>query len=301
MEPGTSITQATSVPAKGPAFRARSITFTIYDMEKLTALRAYAQECEYMRFGHETCPTTGRRHIQGWLQWKNPRQVNVFWRDFGHPHIEVRHGTVEQNNLYCAKENDYEEFGTPPVQGERSDWRRAREQLQQRHSVVDVISDQPHLLPAIRALERYQTLSRQPPNDRDIRCVYIHGSSGCGKSRAVHAAYPNAYWKPAGEWWDGYEGQEVVVLDDYYGDQQYSQLLRVLDRYPLRLPVKGGFVPAEYTTVVITSNATLDEQYQMIQGSRRQPLIRRIHRVIDASNGISPEDITDADQTPRIS
>ena len=33
----------------------------------------------------------------------------------------------------------------------------------------------------------------------------------------------------------------------------YVQLLKVLDRYPLQLPVKGGFVYAQYTTVIITS------------------------------------------------
>jgi len=295
----TVLPMATSVPAKtdghGPKYRTRSIVFTIFDLATLDDLRTYGQnEVEYMRFGIETCPTTGRQHAQGWLQWNNPRSVQQFWKRFNHPHIEPRYGSVDHNQKYTSKDGVWEEFGQPPKQGERIDWTRAREELQQRHSVVEVINNQPHLLPTIRALERYATLSRQPPNDRDIRCIYIHGPSGCGKSRAVHQAYPNAYWKPAGEWWDGYEGQQVVVLDDYYGDQPYSQLLRVLDRYPLRLPVKGGFVPAEYTTVIITSNARPDEQYEGIEGHRRAPLMRRLTRVIDATFGISDKDITNA-------
>lgn len=143
-------------------------------------------------------------------------------------------------------------------------------------------------------MERYATLTRQPPNDRDVRVLYITGRAGCGKTRAIHESFPNAFWKPEGDWWDGYEGQAVVVLDDYYGDLAYKTALRVLDRYPLRLPVKGGFVPAEFTTVVITSNATLDEQYPNIIGTRREALYRRIHRVIQADSGISTEIITDA-------
>lgn len=291
--------QATSVSQQesGPRFRTRSIVFTInrWDQSLVEQLRAYAaSECEYMRFGFEIAPTTGREHIQGWLQWSNPRQVGNFWKKFNHAYVAPRHGTVEDNQRYTAKEGRWEEFGTPPKQGERADWELARSQLANRKSVREVIDAQPHLLPTIRALERYATLSRQPPQDRDVRVLYIHGPAGCGKTRAIHEAYPDAYWKPEGEWWDGYEGQPVVVLDDYYSDIRYQQILRVLDRYPLRLPVKGGFVPAEYTTVLITSNATLDEQYPNQFGPRREALYRRIHCVISATDGINAEHITDA-------
>lgn len=293
-EAGTaSITMATSVP-KELRYKARSIVFTIYDLSVTDRLRAYAQtECKYMRFGHEVCPTTNRPHLQGWLQWTNPRMVGEFWQQFGHPHVQPRRGTVEHNQLYTSKEKDFEEFGTPPSQGKRTDWTTAVAQLRTQR-VVDVVDSQPHLLPAIRALERYQTLSRQPPKDRDVRVLYIYGTSGCGKTRSIHAAFPDAYWKPNGEWWDGYDNQEVVVLDDFYGDIQHAQLLRVLDRYPLRVPVKGGFTPANWTTVIISSNANLEDQYSAFYGERRQPFYRRIHRVIHADNGISAEHITNA-------
>lgn len=287
--------QATSVPQNGPRFKARSIVFTIYDLSLTDKLREYAEaECKYVRFGHETCPTTGRPHLQGWLQWSSPRQVADFWSAFGHPHVERRRGKVVDNQRYTAKEGDWEEYGEPPKQGNRTDWRQAVDQVRARLPLVDVIDAQPHLLPTIRALERLATLTRQPPKDRDVRVLYIQGPAGCGKTRAIHQAYPEAYWKPEGEWWDGYEGQSVVVLDDYYSDIRYQQLLRVLDRYPLRLPVKGGFVPAEYTTVLITSNANLDEQYPNTLGARREALYRRIHCVITATTGINAEHITDA-------
>jgi len=299
--PGTSITQATSVPQNGPRYKTRSIVFTAYNLDKLNELREYAQnETEYTRFGIETCPTTGRKHIQGWLQWTNPRSVQPFWTRFDHPHVEPRHGSTTDNNRYTAKEGEWEEYGTPPRQGDRIDWRQAVEQVRAHVPVVQVIAEQPHLLPSIRALERYQTLSRQPPKDRDVRVLYIHGPAGCGKTRAIHQAYPDAYWKPEGQWWDGYEGQPVVVLDDYYSDLPYATALRVLDRYPLRLPNKGGFAPAEYTTVLITSNAHLDEQYPNILGTRRDALYRRIHRVIQGQEGMTGKDITDVHQAPPV-
>lgn len=294
--PGLNITQATSVPESGPRFRARSIVFTInrWDDALVEQLRLYgSSEVEYMRFGFEIAPTTGREHIQGWLQWSNPRQVNKFWALFNHPFIQSRYGTVDDNQRYTAKDGRWEEFGTPPVQGERADWKRAV-QLLGDQSVHAVVLDQPHLLPSIRALERFHTLSRQPPKDRDVQVIYIHGPSGCGKTRSIHELYPDAYWKPNGDWWDGYEGQPVVVLDDFYSDLPWAQLLRVLDRYPLRVPVKGGFVSACWTTVLISSNHPIEQQYPGHVGIQRQPLYRRIHCVIDGFNGISAEHITNA-------
>lgn len=302
--PGSSITQATyDADAKR---RHTPWTINNWSPEELERVRDYHHNTKSVRYGcwAQEVSTTGTPHLQGYTCWTNSMSLEAFKRKLGgRLHYELyTGGTAQENHDYCAglvekKGNrlnpTFEEYGTLPTQGDRTDWRRAVDQVRARTPVVDVIAEQPHLLPTIRALERLATLTRQPPNDRDVRTLYIHGPAGCGKTRAIHEAYPDAYWKPDGPWWDGYEGHSVVVLDDYYGDLPYSQLLRVLDRYPLRLPVKGGFVPAEFTTVLITSNARLDEQYPGIpQPDRREALYRRIHCVVDAGNAISPEIIT---------
>lgn len=305
--PGSSITQATYDAVD----KRRHTCWTInnWTTEDLERVRDYHHNTKSVRYGcwSQEVSTTGTPHIQGYTSWRNSMSLEAFKRKVapGRLHYEpYTNGTAQENHDYCAglvekKGNTlnptFEEYGEMPNQGDRTDWRKAVNQVRERVPVVDVIADQPHLLPTIRALERLATLTRQPPKDRDVRVLYIHGPAGCGKTRAIHTTHPDAYWKPEGQWWDGYEGQEVVVLDDYYGDMPYAQLLRVLDRYPLRLPVKGGFVPAEYTTVLITSNASLDEQYPGIAvPNRREALYRRIHRVLDGHKGISPEHITDA-------
>ena len=70
----------------------------------------------------------------------------------------------------------------------------------------------------------------------------LWGPSGTGKSRFVAARWPDAFWKaPESKWWDGYSGQETVVLDDF---KDYAmplvELQRLLDWYPLWVEVKGG-------------------------------------------------------------
>lgn len=305
--PGTSITQATYDPQR----RQTCWTINNWTPDELDWARSYPATLKSVRYHcfSQEVGENGTPHLQGYTAWTTTMSLETFKRKAGgRLHYEQNtQGSAVQNRSYCAglvekKGNKlnptFEEFGELPAQGDRTDWRKAVEQVRARLPVVDVIAEQPHLLPTIRALERYASLSRQPPIDRDVRVLYIEGPAGCGKTRAIREAYPDAYWKPEGEWWDGYEGQPVVVLDDYYSDIRYQQLLRVLDRYPLRLPVKGGFVPAEYTTVLITSNALLDEQYPNQLGKRRQALYRRVHCVIAATHGFSAKDITNALEGP---
>lgn len=105
------------------------------------------------------------------------------------------------------------------------------------------------------------------------------GDSGTGKSRKAIADYPGAYilTKPNGNgtiWFDGYEGQDTIIFDEFYGWISYDLLLRILDRYPLKLQVKGGFVECSATRFVFTSNKPWHEWYPNIDD--KNALERRI-------------------------
>lgn len=96
------------------------------------------------------------------------------------------------------------------------------------------------------------------------------GASGTGKTRKAIDENPGAYilTKPNGNscvWFDGYEGQSCLILDEFYGWVQYDLLLRLLDRYPLKVQTKGGFVEMSATKFIITSNKPWKEWYPNIQ------------------------------------
>lgn len=65
-----------------------------------------------------------------------------------------------------------------------------------------------------------------------------------------------AYWKPPGnKWWPEYDGEKKVVLDDCE-ESHFSrqEMLRLCDRYPLKVETKGGFVEFLAETIYITTN-----------------------------------------------
>jgi len=84
--------------------------------------------CTYYTFQTEICPTTRRRHVQGYVCLKQRMRLVTFVRKFP-SHVERRNGTHSQAVSYCQKEEtrDPEQnivtYGEEPVseQGARGD------------------------------------------------------------------------------------------------------------------------------------------------------------------------------------
>lgn len=281
-----SITMATSEPIepKAKQGKSRGICFTLYQYDSLLArLREEANNAEYLVFGYEICPDTGRPHLQGYIHYTNQHSLDKFSKTFNNCHVEKPFRTPKENREYClkirkqdAKANDrYEEFGELPRQGERTDWVQVYEKLKT-NTAAEVIEEYPHLIPAQRAIRETKALILKPLH-REVNVIVLVGKAGSGKTSWAYNNYSDIYEKPASEWWDHYSGEKVVLMDDFYGWIKYHDLLRVLDRYPYKVPYKGGYVNAQWDTVIITSNKEPDEWYK---GGLTPALRRRIKKYI---------------------
>lgn len=113
------------------------------------------------------------------------------------------------------------------------------------------------------SFQAYRLLHSERRNFK-TEVTVIQGPTGTGKSMYCEENFPDAYWKGRDAWWDGYQQQEYVILDEYYGWLPYDFLLRLTDRYPLDVEVKGGKVNFASKKIIITTNKRPDLWYQHV-------------------------------------
>lgn len=92
------------------------------------------------------------------------------------------------------------------------------------------------------------------------------GETGTGKSRWTRETFPDAFYLPfaksSGTYWDGYEGQSCVVIEEANGGRfSYNQLLSLLDRYPFQVSIHGGQCQFTSRVIVFTSNHHPNDWY----------------------------------------
>lgn len=130
-----------------------------------------------------------------------------------------------------------------------------------------------------RAFREYQALKSTPRSWKTTIQVYW-GRTGTGKTRKSHELCLSEPWTPGDfQWFDGYSNHEYVIIDDYRGEYPLQMLLKLLDRYPMQVPVKGGFVNWAPRKVFITSNLDPKSWYPVADYLSQQALLRRLENI----------------------
>lgn len=108
-------------------------------------------------------------------------------------------------------------------------------------------------------------------------CYWIYGETGTGKSYLSSQRWPDAFRKPQNKWWDGYKGQKTVILDDLDTPVLAHYLKIWADSYGCIGECKGNTVSLQHTTLVITSNYSIEELF--LDEKMRGPIARRFKEV----------------------
>lgn len=108
------------------------------------------------------------------------------------------------------------------------------------------------------------------------------GKSRTGKSRRAWAeagldAYPKI---PTSKFWDGYRGQQHVVIDEFRGGVDIAHFLRWTDRYPCLIDVKCSTTCLNCLKIWITSNLHPEQWYPGLDDESRAALMNRFKEVI---------------------
>lgn len=120
------------------------------------------------------------------------------------------------------------------------------------------------------------------PNRNDCRVYVYWGAPGTGKSRrAREEAGEDAYVKPnSTKWWNGYRGQERVIIDDFDGKIGLHHLKVWFDRYRCSVETKGGEIPLVANEFWITSNLRPQDWFPDVSQDEKNALLRRFTEVV---------------------
>ncbi len=119
----------------------------------------------------------------------------------------------------------------------------------------------------------------------------LHGDTGTGKTRGVYERHGDEVfaWGQVKDWFDGYNGEDVILCDDFTYDpvkrtlglHQIGWWLKFLDRYPMRLEVKGGSLRHQAKAIYITTNQNPRTQWWINETQKQQNAFwRRITRLV---------------------
>lgn len=263
--------------------RSRAWCVTSYD-ENAPDFKTLIPKLKYFIIGDEVCPTTGRHHWQCYFYSANPIRFETLKAKLPGAHLAPAKGTPQQNKDYCSKESVHDEYGELPAQGKRTDIGEfLAVALSGKRLDASVISDFPEQFAKYhRAYDRALLAVHEEKKEHSaIEVLVLIGPSGSGKTKRAYEIDPDLFQVTDFNWWDGYAGQRTVLFDDFYGDCKYGMLLRLLDRYQFRLPIKGGFTWKRWSTVIITSNDHPDGWYKT---GLTAALKRRLTNVITIDN-----------------
>ena len=197
-------------------------------------------------------------------------------------------------------EGTFLEFGELPTEAQEKAPKMAQvlQDVEDGKSTKDIIKDNPNFAFKGRDIDslRETLVSDQfRYENREVKVHYLYGDSGTGKTRSIYEAHPAAdicritdYGTKGNIRFDAYHGQPVLVFEEFHSQIPIAAMLNYLDIYPLMLPARYSDRVACYTTVYITSNVPLDQQYPEIQKCKMETwraFLRRIDTVLEFRRG----------------
>lgn len=131
--------------------------------------------------------------------------------------------------------------------------------------------------------------------NRDMDIIYVWGDTGTGKTYGIQKEHGSknicritSYRKGGnGIYFDSYNGEPALVFEEFQSQIPIEDMLNFIDVYPLKIPCRYADKVACFTTVYLTSNLPLEDQYKWIQIERPktwEAFLRRITKVIEYRN-----------------
>jgi len=261
-------------------------TWNNYDDNSLVYLSQIL--CKYVAYSKEVAPTTGTNHLQGFIAFNNPKTLQQARSLLSGCHVETMLGSIAQNDVYCSKSGELIERGEKPIsndnkgRAEKLRWQRAKE-LAKANDLDSIDADI-----FIRCYSTLKNIAKDnlvKPPPQDVKCFWIYGPTGTGKSHCVETMFPNCYKKQMDDlkWFDLYNDEEVIYLEDIdkYQVKWGGMLKRLADRWPMLASIKGSMKYIRPKMIIVTSNYSPEEIWT--DSATLDPLLRRFNVILKES------------------
>lgn len=288
-----------SNPSKKNGQRMIRFVFTVNNWTQkeylwLTTDETFHARIRWMIIAKET-GEDGTPHLQGACLLLSQIAFSTLktWRGFKRAHLEKMNGTPSDSLKYCSKQ-DSQPFviGEMPQQGKRTELKECCDQIVAGKTLRDLaVTEQggPCVVKFHKGLTVLRSLTRPARSDPPL-VFWIYGATGTGKTREAFSiskqlSGPEDIWISCGglRWFDGYDGQTCAIFDDFRSKGvKFDFLLRLLDRYPMQVEFKGGFVNWNPKYIFITTPDAICVTFQ----SRKEHLpedIKQLERRVTKS------------------
>jgi len=239
---------------------------------------------QYVKGQVEVGVLTEYKHWQILVAFKSKQRLRKVKEVFGNTvHAELSRS--EASNDYVWKE-ETRVVGTQFELGQLAFKRNSQDDWAQVYK--DAQEGNLDNIPKDILVRNYNSIKRihvdhASPVFRGPQEVHVYwGVTGSGKShRAFEEAGIDYYLKsPLTKWFDGYRGQDTVIIDEFRGVIDISHMLKWLDKYPCSVEVKGYQTFLKTKKWIITSNLNPNDWFPTLDQLTLQALKRRFTLVV---------------------
>jgi len=215
----------------------------------------------------------GTPHLQGYIWFTSLKSLSQVKEIHPTAHWETAIADALKNKEYCTKDEDYFEWGIPPLssdekgilggEAEKERWADALDNCKKgnyEEIPADIRIKYEKNLDYIR--KKYQIVPECL--DGELNNYWYYGPPRTGKTKKAFGENPGAYLKGLNKWWDGYVNQEAVIIDDMdpYHKSLAQDFKQWAHHYAFPAETKGGILTIRPKKIIVTSNYSINEIWE---------------------------------------
>lgn len=251
------------------------------------------EQMAYLVQQEEISPSTGALHWQGFVVFDVRKRLTAIKSLLPSAHFEPMRGSVDEAADYCSDPRKrrpgglFLEDGIRPLYGNAARSKSAKanyniawdQAVRGEFEQIDKSIMWRHLNTAFKIHTMFGKRAQNIVSDKTPG-VWLYGEAGSGKSTFANT-YPHYSKDPANKWFDAYQGERIVVVDDFapYHIAQTHILKMLGHQFAFQGEVKGAAIWLRPRVCIITSQYRIEQIWSEEKDPESAAAINRRYKV----------------------